>query len=265
MIATVPAAVQCRKTGPSLRRRGRAGMTPGMGEPHDPTDLQALIRRLGYGFHDPALLERALVHRSYVNEHTDTREHNERLEFLGDAVLDLIVAEALMERLPGSAEGELTRRRAALVNEGSLADLAGELGLGPFLCLGRGEELNNGRGRPSILADAVEALVGAIYLDGGYGAARAAALGWLAERLDEVVTGRSPADPKTALQERLQARGEGSPAYRVVTATGPDHDPLFEVEVVVDGRVLGRGAGRSKKDAEKDAARRCLGPPPEGE
>jgi ribonuclease-3 len=233
-------------------------MTPGMTDSRDAVDLETLVGRLGYSFHDPGLLERALVHRSYVNEHHETPGHNERLEFLGDAVLDLVIAETLMERLPDSAEGELTRRRAALVNEGSLADVAADLDLGVFLCLGRGEELNNGRERPSILADAVEALMGAIYLDGGYDAARTAALGWFEDRLEDVVAGRSPADPKTVLQERLQARGSGSPTYRVVTSTGPDHDPVFEVEVVVDGNVIGRGTGRSKKDAEKDAARWCL-------
>jgi ribonuclease-3 len=221
-------------------------------------DPEALLRRLRYSFRDPGLLDRALVHRSYVNEHPEARCHNERLEFLGDAVLDLVVAETLMEQLPAAPEGELTRRRAALVNEGCLADLAVDLGLGSALCLGRGEQLNNGRQRPSILADAVEALVGAIYLDGGYPAARDAVLDWLGPWLEEVISGRSPADPKTVLQENLQGRGLGSPTYRVVTATGPDHDPVFVVEVAVDERVIGHGTGRSKKDAEKDAAQRCL-------
>jgi ribonuclease-3 len=229
-----------------------------MGDSGGTIDLEDLPRRLGYVFRDPGLLERALVHRSYVNEHHETPAHNERLEFLGDAVLDLVIAETLMTHLPDADEGELTRRRAALVNEGCLAEAALGLDLGPALRLGRGEQLNNGRERPSILADAVEALVGAIYLDGGYASARDAVLGWLEPRLEEVLSGRSPADPKTVLQERLQARGMETPVYRVTSSTGPDHDPVFEVEIASGDHALGRGTGRSKKDAEKDAARRCL-------
>jgi len=223
-----------------------------------PGDIEAVTERLGHRFADERLLREALVHRSYRNEFPDEPRHNERLEFLGDAVLDLIVAEALMERLPDSAEGELTRRRAAVVNEQSLADTARRLDLGSALLLGRGEELNNGRDRSSILADAVEAAVGAIYLDAGYDAARDAALGWLAPVLDLAASDAAPGDHKTALQERLQALGRGAPSYRVVAEDGPDHEKVFEVEIVVGERVLARGTGRSKKEAEKEAARRAL-------
>lgn len=221
-------------------------------------EIQALEERVGHRFADRRLLREALVHRSYRNEFPEEPRHNERLEFLGDAVLDLIVAEALMERLPNAAEGGLTRRRAAVVNEASLARTARRLDLGAALLLGRGEELNNGRDRSSILADAVEALVGAIYLDAGYGAARDAAHGWLAPLLDEVVRGAAPDDSKTALQERLQALGRGAPSYRVVAEDGPDHEKVFEVEITAGDQVLARGAGRSKKEAEKEAARRAL-------
>ena len=223
-----------------------------------PEELQSIADRLGHRFADEQLLREALVHRSYRNEVPEEPRHNERLEFLGDAVLDLIVAEVLMERLPGSAEGELTRRRASVVNEHSLAETARRLDLGAALLLGHGEELNNGRDRSSILADAVEAVVGAIYLDAGYGAARGVAVRWLSPLLDLAVSGAAPGDHKTALQERLQALGSGSPRYQVVAEDGPDHEKLFEVQITAGGEVLARGRGRSKKEAEKDAARRAL-------
>ena len=220
---------------------------------------EALAERLGHAFERTERIREALVHRSYVNEHRTAGPHNERLEFLGDAVLDLVVAETLMERLPDAAEGELTQRRAALVNERNLAGTARELGLGRALRLGRGEEQNNGRDRSSILADAFEAVVGAVYLDGGYAAARRVALTWLGVAVEEVVSRREIGDVKTALQERLHAAGAPPPDYRVVAVEGPDHDPSFEVEAASGDRPLGRGRGRSKKDAEKAAARRSLG------
>jgi ribonuclease-3 len=223
-----------------------------------PEDIQALAERLGHRFADERLLREALVHRSYRNEFPDEPRHNERLEFLGDAVLDLVVAEMLMARLPDSPEGELTRRRAAVVNEQSLARTARRLDLGEVLLLGRGEELNNGRDRSSILADAVEALVGAIYLDAGYSAARDAALDWLTPLVEMAVSGAAPGDHKTALQERMQALGRGSPRYRVVSEDGPDHEKVFEVEISTGETVLARGTGRSKKEAEKEAAGRAL-------
>jgi ribonuclease-3 len=221
-------------------------------------DLQAIADRLGHRFDDGRLLREALVHRSYRNEVHEEPRHNERLEFLGDAVLDLIVAEELMQRLPDSPEGELTRRRAAVVNEQSLARTARRLDLGSALLLGRGEELNDGRNRSSILADAVEAVVGAIYLDAGYPAARDAALEWLSPLLESAASGAAPGDDKTALQERMQALGRGSPRYRVVAEDGPDHEKVFEVEITSGDEVLARGSGRSKKEAEKEAARHAL-------
>jgi ribonuclease-3 len=221
-------------------------------------DFDQMAERLGHRFTDSELLREALVHRSFLNEHPDEPGHNERLEFLGDAVLDLVVAEALMQRLPESAEGQLTRRRAAVVDEAGLARTARRLDLGSVLLLGRGEELNNGRERSSILADAVEALIGAIYLDAGFDAARSAALDWLGPVLDEAAGEAAPGDPKTALQERLQSSGQGAPRYRVTAEHGPDHAKVFEVELSAGGAVLARGSGSSKKEAEKDAASRAL-------
>jgi len=212
---------------------------------------------VGYRFADSGILLQALTHRSHHNENPEGEGHNERLEFLGDAVLDLVVAESLMRLHPFAEEGQLTRLRASMVNEASLARVARSLDLGSVVRLGRGEEKNNGREKPSILSDAVEAILGAIYLDGGFDAAREAVLTWLAEALGQ--DGPSGgADAKSALQEILQASGKGPGTYRVVDTSGPDHERVFEVEVSVGGEVVGVGEGRSKKEAEKAAARDAL-------
>jgi ribonuclease-3 len=236
-------------------------------EPTTPDDAEpaaAVARRIGRAFRDPALLVEALTHRSYQNEHPEEPAHNERLEFLGDAVLGMIVAEALMRLAPDASEGQLTQRRAALVNERTLAGVAAELGLGGALRLGRGEEKNNGREKPSILADAVEAVVGAVFLDGGLDAARDVVRRLLGAALDAAANGAVGADEKTALQERLQAAGAGTPSYRVVATSGPEHLKEFEVEITLNDAVIGRGRGRSKKEAEKVAARDALGGADEG-
>jgi ribonuclease-3 len=226
--------------------------------PGDEQPGEAVALRIGHAFRDPRLLEEALTHRSYQNEHPEARAHNERLEFLGDAVLGMIVAEALMRLAPDASEGQLTQRRAALVKEATLARIARDLGLGEMLRLSRGEEKNNGRETPSILADAVEAVIGAVYLDGGLDAARCAVRGLLGEALDEAASGAVGADVKTVLQERLQAGGGGTPSYHVVATSGPEHLKEFEVEIVLNDAVIARGRGRSKKEAEKDAARNAL-------
>ena len=219
---------------------------------------RALAQRIGHAFRDPRLLEEALTHRSYQNEHPEARAHNERLEFLGDAVLGMIVAEALMRLAPDASEGQLTQRRAVLVNERTLARIARELDLGEVLRLGRSLEKNNSCETPSILADAIEAVIGAVYLDGGLDAARGAVRGLLGEALDEAASGAVSPDVKTALQERLQAGGGGTPSYHVVATSGPEHLKEFEVEIVLNDAVIARGRGRSKKEAEKDAARNAL-------
>jgi ribonuclease-3 len=194
-----------------------------------------------------------------VNEHRDGGwEDNERLEFLGDAVVDLLVSHRLMDRFPAAREGQLSKMRAAVVDEVGLAAMARALGLGELLRLGRGEELTGGREKASLLADAMEAVLAAVYLDGGVEAAQSVVDRFLEEAFRQATEGTLDRDYKTQLQESCQARFRTAPRYRVVAETGPDHSKLFEVEVHVRGEPLGRGSGRSKKDAEQIAARAAL-------
>jgi ribonuclease III len=223
-----------------------------------PDDYDLFETRLGYRFRDRRLLEMALTHKSYLNENpSPAREDNERLEFLGDAVLNLTIGHLLMESLPLRAEGELSRSRALVVNEAGLARVAEELALGEWLFLGKGEEQTGGRHKPSLLADACEAVVAALYLDGGYDAAFRVVRQLFEPRLREA---RDPAnaDFKTRLQERAQGQLHCSPRYTVVAESGPDHDKVFEVALSLEGRELARGRGRSKKEAEQQAASRAL-------
>jgi ribonuclease-3 len=221
-------------------------------EPGD--SLSDLEARLGYVFRDRALAETALTHTSWRNEAPSPgRADNERLEFLGDAVLALVVSDLLMRRLPDSAEGDLTRARAALVSEGGLARAAGTLDLGRFLFVGRGEERTGGRGRPSILADALEALMGAVYLDGGLEAVAAAVARLFQSELGDLES-HARLDYKSRLQERAQALWQVAPVYQVVAESGPDHDKRFEVALSFAGREWARASGRSKKEAEQSAA-----------
>lgn len=209
---------------------------------------------LGVRFRDPALLERALVHRSYLNENPEAGlESNERLEFLGDAVLGFVVARWLYRRYPALAEGPLTEMRAALVRRETLADAGQRLGLGQALLLGRGEELAGGRTRAANLARAYEAVIGAVAEDGGLAKSERAILRSLGQELSEVGA-REVIDPKSRLQHLTQARWHRPPRYRVVVAEGPDHARRFVVEVEVDGDVLGSGEGASKQDAERASA-----------
>jgi ribonuclease III len=223
-------------------------------EPDPTIALAELEARLGYVFGDRTLAETALTHTSWLNETTTPgRADNERLEFLGDAVLALVVSDLLMRRLPDSAEGDLTRARAALVSEGGLARAAAAIDLGRFLFVGRGEERTGGRGRPSILADALEALMGAVYLDGGLAAVSAVAQRLFQAELADVES-HARLDYKSRLQERAQALWQAAPVYQVVGESGPDHDKRFEVALSIAGRELGRALGRSKKEAEQSAA-----------
>ena len=218
----------------------------------------ALEVRLGYAFRDRTLGETALTHSSWLNEATaPDRTDNERLEFLGDAVLALVVSDLLMRRLPDGAEGDLTRARAALVSEGGLARAAGALDLGRWIYLGRGEERTGGRARPSILANALEALMGAIYLDGGLEEAVGVAARLFAVEVADVEQ-HALADYKSRLQERAQALLQTAPVYQVVAESGPDHDKRFEVALLLTGREWGRAIGRSNKEAEQSAASRAL-------
>jgi len=217
-------------------------------------DLEAAI---GYHFQNITLLQRALAHASYANERWhDSLLSNERLEFLGDSVLGMVVAEHLYNALPDRPEGDLTRIRADMVCEGALAQVADKIGLGKHLLLGHGEELSGGRARASILADAVEAVIAACFLDGGMEQAKA-----LIHRL--VISGTAPkkpgnADYKTALQELVQQKKNQTLSYVLAGQSGPDHDKQFCVEVMLNGKTVGKGIGSSKKRAEQDAAKHAI-------
>ena len=219
---------------------------------------EALESRIGHRFADPSLCETALTHKSWLNEaHDAGRTDNERLEFLGDAVLALVVSDLLMARFPDRSEGELSKTRAVIVSEAGLAKAADEIGLGQWIFLGRGEDLAGGRRKPSILSDALEALVGAIYLDGGLPAARAVASNIFGRALLEAEND-TRLDYKSRLQERSQALLSATPVYTVVGEEGPDHDKRFQVAIALGGREYGRAVGRSKKEAEQNAAALAL-------
>lgn len=222
-------------------------------------DLSQLQETLGFRFEDESLLKLALTHSSYVNENPHlSPASNERLEFLGDAVLGLIVAEKLYDEFPDCPEGEMTQLRAGLVRRMALAGMARGIGLGNYLYLGRGEEAGGGRTKPVNLAGALEALIAAVFLDQGLEQARRFALRLIGPELVRA-TGQEPfADYKSRLQELVQARRQKTPVYHVVGSTGPDHSREFTVEVRVGDRVLGSGTGHSKKAAQMDAARDAL-------
>jgi ribonuclease-3 len=222
-------------------------------------DIDELQTVLGVTFKDKALLTRALTHRSYLNENTDVHcLDNERLEFLGDAVLDFIAAEYLYRHFPEMNEGDLTSIRAALVKGDTLARFAMDLGLPPFLLMSRGEEAARGRERAPLLAGAFEALVGALYLDQGLDAARTFVLRFLPGEAERVYALRLDRDAKSMLQELSQGKLQVTPQYRLVETRGPDHARDFTVAVIINGREYGRGTGRSKQIAEQEAARVAL-------
>lgn len=217
--------------------------------------MHTLEKRLNYTFENKELLERALYHSSYANEHRGGFGSNERLEFLGDAVLGFVTAEYLYAKHPDLPEGDLTRRRAALVCEESLHEVAQALDLGSCLQLGRGEEQGGGRHRPSILADATESVFAAVYLDGGMDAARDLIHRVLLDKEREEQVEERRRDYKTELQELVQQKKNQVLAYELVGQSGPDHDKQFSVEVSLNGTIVGKGIGSSKKRAEQDAAR----------
>jgi ribonuclease-3 len=219
--------------------------------------MKNLEEKIGYTFQDRSLLENALTHSSYANEHRgDGMPSNERLEFLGDSILGLVVADHLYRTRPDLPEGDLTRIRASLVCEGSLVEVAKSLDLGSYLKLGKGEESGGGRHRPSIQADAVEAMLAAVYLDGGIGQARKLihTLILQGER-NRASAGR---DFKTALQEIVQRASGQVLAYRQTGESGPDHAKRFSMEVLLNGTPIGEGEGRSKKEAEQAAAKAAV-------
>ena len=218
--------------------------------------MKKLEARLGYRFRNTGLLEHALTHSSYANEHRASgATSNERLEFLGDSILGLIVAEYLFRTHPDMPEGELTRTRAALVCEESLYEVAKALDLGAHLKLGKGEAAGGGRTRPSILADATEATLAAVYLDGGMEAARSIIRTFILDKEREKAVDR---DYKTALQELVQRKPGESVRYHLVREIGPDHARIFVMEATVDGVTAGQGKGHTKKEAEQMAARAAL-------
>ncbi len=222
-------------------------------------NLAALEQTLGVSFNDASLLEQALVHSSYINENPDfALTSNERLEFLGDAALSLIVAEKLYQDFPHFTEGEMTKLRAALVRRDTLARIARVIGLGDYLYLGKGEEAGGGRRKPANLAAAMEAVIAAIFLDQGSSIARDFILRLADSEIHKVVSQGTAVDYKSELQESIQAKEQQTPTYHVIEATGPDHDKRFTVEVRLGETVLGRGSGKSKKAAEAEAARSAL-------
>ncbi len=237
-------------------------------ETHIPdVDMDAvkdLQERLDYRFEEPGLLIRALTHRSYANEHDHTEEDNQRLEFLGDSVLGLVIAEVLFRRDEEAPEGMLSTRLSELVCESALVKQAKAIYLGEMLRLGRGEELTGGRQKPAVLADAYEAVLGAVYLDGGYEASRKMIEDQFSQMLEAVLSGKSARsvnasdDHKSALQREVQSRRPTRPVYEIIERSGPPHDRRFLAAVLVEEREVGRGKGRSKKEAEQAAAREAM-------
>lgn len=221
-------------------------------------ELQVLQAYLDYSFTSPDLLNQALSHSSYVHGHNRKLQDNERLEFLGDAVINLVVSHYSLIRYPTYSEGDLSKLRAAVVNEAHVAKIARQLDLGRFLLLGKGEEQTGGREKDSLLADAFEALMAAVYLDGGFDVVYQLILRYLQPHIDTFPVSRRRRDYKSELQEYTQNRLGCVPHYQVVSASGPDHKKLFEVEILVQGKLLGRGKGSSKKGAEQRAAQVAL-------
>jgi ribonuclease III len=228
-------------------------------KPEDLEQPEEFVKRLGLPFKkDILLLSRALTHRSYINEHPEALEDNERLEFLGDAILDFLVGEYLYQHYPEMPEGALTRMRSALVQSEKLADFARDIQLGRALRLGHGEDQAGGRDRTPILCDTFEALIAAIYLSNGLNGVTEFFQPLLETAAEEVLINQKIDDPKSLLQEWSQSHGLSVPFYNTYNITGPDHNKVFEVEVLLDGKVYGKGEGHSKQQAAKEAARQAL-------
>ncbi|MDB4610190.1 ribonuclease III [Verrucomicrobia bacterium] len=221
-------------------------------------DLTKLQEALGYSFSDSLLPLQALTHKSFANEQGSSTDHNERLEFLGDAVLELAISDFIFRRYPDIPEGGLTRIRAEVVSEQGLSELARGLELGEELKLGKGEYKSGGQNKPSVLSDAFEALLGAIYLDGGMLVVQQVVERIFSAAIERAAHQRYGSDYKTCLQERLQARYNELPCYELVETQGPDHDRVFFIEVRYQHKLLGKGRGHSKKRAEQQAAAAAL-------
>lgn len=222
-------------------------------------DFGPFEEKIGYTFKDKRLIETAFTHRSHLNENKAAgKEHNERLEFLGDAVLELVVTEFLFAKYPQKPEGELTAYRAALVNTVSIAGAASALGMNEYLLLSRGESRDTGRARQIILANAFEAVIGALHLDAGYKVAQKFIADQLFHKTEEVVSKKLWQDAKSKLQEIAQERSKVTPTYEVMKQSGPDHDRIFVVGAFIGEEKLAEGEGRSKQEAEQDAAQKAL-------
>lgn len=222
-------------------------------------DLKKLESILGVTFTDRTLLLSGVTHRSYLNEHREaTQDHNERLEFLGDAVLELVVTDYLYKKYPEKPEGELTAVRAALVNTISLADAAQKMGLNDFLLMSKGEAKDTGRARQYILANAFEAVIGAIYLDQGYDSAHTFIGEQLFKKTDRIVEKRLWQDPKSRFQELSQEKVSVTPTYELLSQEGPDHDRIFTIGVYLKNEKVAEGQGRSKQEGEQDAAEKAI-------
>lgn len=222
--------------------------------------LQGFCDSLGIQMHDLELLDMALTHTSYAHEakQNPKPQHNERIEFLGDSVLSVIVSTYMYQNFPDLAEGQLTKLRAHLVCEASLYEYAKKINLGAYLRLGKGEELSGGRERPSILADAFESVLGAIYLDQGFEVVQGYLLAMMRQEIDYICRHGIYNDYKTRLQEFLQRDGDVEISYQLMSSSGPEHNKIFTSEVMVQGRVIGEGRGRTKKDSEQHAAQQAL-------
>ncbi|GAB4355099.1 MAG: ribonuclease III [Candidatus Abyssubacteria bacterium] len=222
-------------------------------------DLKELQRALGVKFRRISFLDQALSHSSFVNERSDQRgNHNEKLEFLGDAVLELIVSHELFQNYPNYFEGQLTKLRAAVVSKTTLANLAKKIGIAPYIRLGKGEELGGGRRRNSLLADAMEAIIGAVYLDGGLSAARQFVLDHFSAEIQRLDSDQHKMDYKSILQEITQSRFQTLPRYTVVNEIGPPHERTYEVLLSIKDEPYGTGRGSNKKEAQQNAAYNAL-------
>ena len=218
-------------------------------------DLQQLIN---YDFSNLSLLNTALTHSSYTANRQEVLEHNERLEFLGDSVLSMVISQYIFKSCNEMAEGQLTRIRANIVCEQSLHEAARKINLGKYLLLSKGEELTGGRTRPSILADAFEALIAAIYLDGGLGNAKIFVLNKLSNTIKQAVQNKIISDFKSFIQEHIQKSSQGKISYKLVSEEGPDHNKTFEMAIMLDDELLGKGQGTSKKEAQQAAAKNAI-------
>lgn len=225
----------------------------------DQKNFSEFEQRINTTFNDISILQNAFVHRSYVNEYRHEKiEHNERLEFLGDAVLELVVTDFLYNEFPNKTEGELTAYRAALVNTNTLSEASSRLEMNEYLLLSKGEAKDTGRARSYILANAFEAVIGAIYLDQGYDKAREFIAANIFPLTEEIVSKRLWQDPKSRFQEEAQDRVSITPSYKLLKESGPDHDKVFEVGVFLGDELIASGEGKSKQEAEQGAAEKAI-------